>query len=142
MCIEVTRNLLGCDDVESGTEEPSNQTKWRHIPSDSKLPVRPFEDFESDRILDRYMKRFILWHKKPCIPVNMNQEASLAACLLVPYLVYSSTLKMRQYVPPNRRFTFTGLHDAAFQKIKTFTITPVRTSNPNLDIWYESLNNG
>lgn len=44
--------------------------------------------------------------------------------VLVPCLAYSSALKMESFAPPQRHFSFNGLHDFISQKIKQLLCEP------------------
>jgi hypothetical protein len=91
------------------------------------------------------MRRYIFWDITPCSPMKLNRRFGGTYCLhlqggriiqarngikqavrrdlLVSSLVYPSTLKKRQYSPPKRRLTFTGLHGGISQKIELLKMT-------------------
>jgi hypothetical protein len=58
---------------------------------------------------------------KQFVDFQRTTRALLATCLtLVSCLTYSSTLKRRRHVPPERRLATNGLHGVISQKIELF----------------------
>jgi hypothetical protein len=79
-----------------------------------------------------------LFHFHPVSIINWNiPPADYSACHVlshwyVAWLIWPR--RWRRYVPPKHRFPFNGVHCVIVQKIRSFIITAVRTSNPALHL--------
>jgi hypothetical protein len=56
------------------------------------------------------MKSLIFWDLKPCNPLKVNAFL-VAVFVLIEFLAYFHSWRWRQYITPNRQFTYNGLLD-------------------------------
>jgi hypothetical protein len=65
----------------------------------------------------------------PSSGLKSKPSKQQASFMLISFMAYYSTLKVRQYVPLKHQMSFSGLYGVIPQKIELFITTTVRTSN-------------